>query len=153
MIHEGTHGIQAQDLLGRKVVMEEGAGLRLLSERIQATADRAANSGDSRLASWAQALTQGLMEVQQATRDAWSHGEPGRVLANAVPYMQAFGHLVLAWTWLDVALSSRTGTDANTGRMLACQYFFHYELPKIDAWLGVVRTRDTTCADLAEDAF
>ncbi len=153
MIHEGTHGIQAQDLLGRKVVMEEGAGLRILSQRIQATADRAASAGDARLASWAQALTQGLMEVQQATRDAWSHGEPGRVLANAVPYMQAFGHLVLAWTWLDVALSSRASTDADTGRMLACQYFFHYELPKIGAWLQVAARCDSTCADMPEDAF
>jgi butyryl-CoA dehydrogenase len=75
------------------------------------------------------------------------------VLANAVPYMQAFGHLVLAWTWLDVALSSRERTDANTGRVLACQFFFHYELPKIGAWLQVAARCDSTCIDMPEDAF
>jgi butyryl-CoA dehydrogenase len=37
--------------------------------------------------------------------------------------------------------------------MLACQYFFHYELPKIGAWLQVVARCDTTCADMPEDAF
>ena len=153
MIHEGTHGIQAQDLLGRKVVMEEGAGLRALSQRIQATAARAAASGDDRLTRWSRELTLALDHVQQTTREAWSQGEPARVLANAVPYMQAFGHMVLAWTWLDVALSSRMSTDADTGRMLACQYFFHYELPKIGPWLAVAARCDSTCADMPEDAF
>ena len=153
MIHEGTHGIQAQDLLGRKVVMEEGAGLRALAQRIQATAASAAASGDDRMVRWSHELSLALDRVQQTTREAWSLGEPARVLANAVPYMQAFGHLVLAWTWLDVALSSRESTDANTGRMLACQFFFHYELPKIGAWLEVVARCDSTCADMPEDAF
>ena len=153
MIHEGTHGIQAQDLLGRKVVMEEGAGLRALSQRIQSTVTRAQSSGDERLVRWGRELLVALEQVVEATREAWSLGEPARVLANAVPYMQAFGHMVLAWTWLDVALSSRASTDANTGRVLACQFFFHYELPKIGAWLQVAARCDSTCADMPEDAF
>jgi alkylation response protein AidB-like acyl-CoA dehydrogenase len=153
MIHEGTHGIQAQDLLGRKVVMEEGAGLLALSQRMRASALRATSSGDDRLVRWARDLTDSLEQVQQATREAWALGEPSRVLANAVPYMQAFGHLVLAWIWLEVALSSRASTHANTGRMLACQFFFHYELPKIGPWLAVAARGDTTCADMPEDAF
>ena len=153
MIHEGTHGIQAQDLLGRKVVMEEGAGLLALSQRMRASASRASSSGDDRLVRWARELTGSLEQVQQATREAWALGEPSRVLANAVPYMQAFGHLVLAWIWLEVALSSRASTHANTGRMLACQFFFHYELPKIGPWLAVAARGDTTCADMPEDAF
>jgi butyryl-CoA dehydrogenase len=133
--------------------MEEGAGLRALSQRIQATVSRAQAAGDERLTRWSTELSQALAQVTQATREAWSQGEPARVLANAVPYMQAFGHMVLAWTWLDVALSSRESTDANTGRMLACQFFFHYELPKIGAWLQVAARCDSTCADMPEDAF
>ena len=153
MIHEGTHGIQAQDLLGRKVLMEEGAGLRALSRRIEVTAELARASGDERLVRWADALTQALAQVLHVTQAAWSHAEPARVLANAVPYMQAFGHMVLAWTWLDVALASRQRTDANIGRMLACQFFFHYELPKIGAWLEVAARCDSTCVDMPETAF
>jgi len=68
--------------------------------------------------------------------------------------MQAFGHAVLAWIWLDVVLADAASPALPaSGRAAACRYFFRYELPKIEAWLQVVRTRDTTCADLHPDAF
>jgi butyryl-CoA dehydrogenase len=104
MIHEGTHGIQAADLLGRKVLMENGRGLALLSARIEATAERAL--AVPALAEHALALRQALQQVAAATRAAWATGVPADALANAVPYMQAFGHTVLAWIWLDVALAA-----------------------------------------------
>jgi alkylation response protein AidB-like acyl-CoA dehydrogenase len=153
MIHEGTHGIQALDLLGRKVLMEGGKGLQLLAERMQTTMARAANVPE--LAPHAQALGVALQEVAAATQAAWSTGNPTDALANAVPYMQAFGHTVLAWIWLDVALTAHAALDspARTGRLAAMRFFFHYELPKIGAWLQVVSHRDATCASLPEDAF
>jgi alkylation response protein AidB-like acyl-CoA dehydrogenase len=158
MIHEGTHGIQAMDLLGRKVLMEGGRGLQLLAGRINATIERALQR--SELAVHANALGKALQHVGSATRAAWATGEPGEALANAVPYMQAFGHTVLAWIWLDVALAGLSLPQETTapgaaqaGRMGAMRYFYHYELPKIDAWLNVVETRDLTCADLPEEAF
>jgi butyryl-CoA dehydrogenase len=72
--------------------------------------------------------------------------------------MQAFGHTVLAWIWLDVALAVLTAdgaksAPASAGKIAAMTYFYHYELPKIDAWLNVVCTRDLTCANLSEEAF
>ena len=68
--------------------------------------------------------------------------------------MQAFGHTVLAWIWLDVALAVRAdGAPASTGKLAAMTYFFNYELPKTGAWLRVVETRDPTCADMPEEAF
>jgi alkylation response protein AidB-like acyl-CoA dehydrogenase len=153
MIHEGTHGIQAMDLLGRKVLMEGGRGLQLLAARINATIEKAIQQPE--LAVHANALGKALQHVGSATKAAWATGEPGDALANAVPYMQAFGHTVLAWTWLDVALASLSlPADApHAGRMGAMRYFYHYELPKIDAWLKVVETRDLTCAGLPEEAF
>ena len=156
MIHEGTHGIQAMDLLGRKVLMEGGRGLELLAARIRSTAAHASRVAE--LAEHADALADALQQVETATRAAWASGQPGEALANAVPYMQAFGHTVLAWIWLDVALASlkldaTKSIAANAGRMGANRYFYHYELPKIGAWLKVVETRDQTCADLPEEAF
>jgi butyryl-CoA dehydrogenase len=152
MIHEGTHGIQGMDLLGRKVLMEEGRGVHLLGARMRATADKA--MGYSDLAADAQALNAALQKVIAATQMAWSSGQPQEALANAVPYLQAFGHLVMAWIWLDVSASCRGAQSAaQTGRQAAAKYFFHYELPKIDAWLNVVSSRDMTCANLPEDAF
>ena len=152
MIHEGTHGIQGMDLLGRKVLMEEGRGVHLLGARMRETADKAMAFAD--LAADAKALNTALQKVIAATQMAWSSGQPQEALANAVPYLQAFGHLVLAWIWLDVSASCRgEQTPAQTGRQAAAKFFYHYELPKIDAWLQVVSNRDMTCANLSEDAF
>ena len=153
MIHEGTHGIQGMDLLGRKVLMENGRGLQLLAGRINATIERAIQVPE--LAVHANALGQALAQVGAATKAAWATGNPSDALANAVPYLQAFGHTVLAWIWLDVALTAQAAADsaARTGRLAAMRFFFHYELPKIGAWLQVVSSRDQTCAALPEEAF
>jgi butyryl-CoA dehydrogenase len=156
MIHEGTHGIQATDLLGRKVLMEGGKGLQLLAARINATITRAAQVPE--LAAYAKALGQALQQVGATTQAAWATGNPQDALANAVPYMQGFGHTVLAWVWLDVALAAlqadaTKSVAVTAGKLGAVRYFYHYELPKIDAWLQVVATRDLTCADLPEEAF
>ena len=156
MIHEGTHGIQAADLLGRKVLMEDGRGLRLLGERMLATAGRAA--GQPELAPFAGGLQQGLHSLGAATQAAWASRQPKQALANAVPYMQAFGHTVLAWIWLDVALAALAHDSEQTlaqtqGKLRATSYFYRYELPKIGAWLAVVSAGDQTCAEMPEAAF
>jgi alkylation response protein AidB-like acyl-CoA dehydrogenase len=156
MIHEGTHGIQATDLLGRKVLMEEGRGLTLLAARMTATMKRAYRV--PALAEHADALGVALKQVAVATQKAWANGNATEALANAVPYMQAFGHTVLAWIWLDVALKTLEGDaeqakPATQGRIGAARFFFHYELPKIGAWLAVVEGRDMTCAAFPQDAF
>jgi len=153
MIHEGTHGIQATDLLGRKVLMEQGRGLHLLAARINTTIERAIHRPD--LADCANRLGRALQEVGAATKAAWATGNPSEALANAVPYMQAFGHMVLAWIWLDVmcAVPDPQSSATRRGRIAAGRYFFHYELPKIGAWLEVVRKRDLLCAEMTEDAF
>jgi butyryl-CoA dehydrogenase len=152
MIHEGTHGIQAMDLLGRKVLLEEGRGLKLLSQHILATVVQAQAAGPV-LTAYGQDLKLAVQQISDATQAAWAGDQPSLALANAVPYMQAFGHTVMAWMWLQVALASQGAGDANQGRRRACQFFFHYELPKIGAWLGVVKRRDSTCADMPEGAF
>jgi alkylation response protein AidB-like acyl-CoA dehydrogenase len=156
MIHEGTHGIQAMDLLGRKVIMENGRGLMLLAGRVGQSIAQAAKV--PALAAHAAALGAALERVGTATRKAWISKNPALALANAVPYMQAFGHVVIAWLWLDVARCALARDPdktrpANAGRVAAANYFFAYELPKIGAWLPVVERCDQTCAELAEEAF
>jgi len=161
MIHEGTHGIQALDLLGRKVTMEGGAGLKLLATRMSATLERAGHVGG--LAEPANALAAALQKVGAATKSAWATGNPEEALANATPYLQAFGHMVLAWIWLDVALvavSSASASGAARGRealmqgkLAAMRYFYAYELPRIDAWLGVVARREPLVREMREEWF
>jgi butyryl-CoA dehydrogenase len=79
---------------------------------------------------------------------------PEEALANATPYLQAFGHLVLAWLWLDVALAADRGTGTlNAGKLAAMRYFYAYELPKIDAWLVVVSGREAVCRTMQDAWF
>ncbi|HYR26376.1 MAG TPA: acyl-CoA dehydrogenase, partial [Aquabacterium sp.] len=156
MIHEGTHGIQGMDLLGRKVLMNNGKALAVLAERISETIQKAAPIEG--LALHANALAGALQKVGTATKAAWSTGQPEEALANATLYLQAFGHTVLAWIWLELAIAAKTaqaqgrgdqgplGAGFLQGKLAAADYFFGYELPKIDAWLGVVSRRDLTCA-------
>ncbi|EYC51351.1 acyl-CoA dehydrogenase [Hylemonella gracilis str. Niagara R] len=156
MIHEGTHGVQALDLLGRKVRMEGGRGLTLLAARMNATIERAIQQPD--LAEHANALAEALQQIGAATKAAWATENPTEALANAVPYLQAFGHVVLAWMWLDLACcGARADTtiapDRRAGVLHATRYFFHYELTKIKPWLQVVAARDLTCATMPEAAF
>jgi alkylation response protein AidB-like acyl-CoA dehydrogenase len=161
MIHEGTHGIQGLDLLGRKVLMHEGAALKLLAARMHATM-RAANDHDT-LRSPSRQLQTALQALESATRAAWAEATPEQALANATPYLQAFGHVVLAWLWLDVALACearlvREQADAATldglhGRLAAMRYFYVYELPRIDAWLLPVAARQALCREMRDNWF
>ena len=148
MIHEGTHGIQAADLLGRKVLMEGGKAWQLLMQKMAATSKHAAQFPD--LVEYAGDLDKTILAIDLATKAAWSTANPNEALANAVPYMQAFGHMVIAWMWLDVAINKIAVQAINTPAML---YFYRYEVPKIAAWLMVVASRDLTCANMVEDDF
>ncbi len=157
MIHEGTHGIQGLDLLGRKVRLDDGAGLTLLAKRVADTVRHA--TAVEGLVEHASSLSGALERLRVATQAAWSTGVPEEALANATPYLQAFGHVVLAWVWLDLATASQAALDAgrdaefHRGKLAAMRYFFRYELPKIDAWLGVVASRDPTCRDMQDTWF
>ncbi|MEF7617310.1 acyl-CoA dehydrogenase [Aquincola sp. MAHUQ-54] len=155
MIHEGTHGIQALDLLGRKVVMDGGAGLKLLAAKVSETAQRAGHVEG--LAEYGNTLAAALQRVGAATKSAWATGVPEDALANATPYLQAFGHLVLAWLWLDVALAACAAVPLpeprRQGTLSAMRYFFDHELPKIDAWLRPVAARNTLARDMRDEWF
>jgi butyryl-CoA dehydrogenase len=135
--------------------MDDGAGLMLLARRIGATAERA--GAVEGLAVQAGELTAALHKLGAATRSAWATGVPEEALANATPYLQAFGHVVLAWLWLDVALAAARSSGAlgafGEGKLAAMRYFYAYELPRIDAWLGVVSRRESLVREVPEDAF
>ncbi|MET0919377.1 MAG: acyl-CoA dehydrogenase, partial [Burkholderiales bacterium] len=159
MIHEGTHGIQALDLLGRKVVAAGGRDFAAWAAEVRRTVLRARDV--PALADHADALARAVDDVEAATKSAWAGGDPQEALANATPYLQAFGHTVIAWMWLDVAIAATRALDAGgppgadflRGKLQAARYFFRYELPKIGAWLDVVARRDTTCRDMADGWF
>ena len=152
-IHEGTHGIQALDLLGRKVLMDGGRGLRLLLDKILQTAGRASALGDP-LAQWAEALASAARRVEHTTGLLWNNGDPGGGLANAALYLETVGHVVMAWIWLEQAVAAHGKTGGfYDGKRIAAQYFFRYELPKTTAQFDLLDSGDRTTTDVDEAWF
>ncbi|MDF3282396.1 acyl-CoA dehydrogenase [Gordonia sp. N1V] len=145
-IHEGAHGIHGLDLLGRKVVMRDGAGLTLLAETIGDTIAGAA--ADPALAEYAAALRTRLDTLVATTVAVWSAGDVAVSLANATAYLEATGHIVIAWMWLEqlLAVGASTG-DFYDGKRAAAQYFYRYELPKTGPQFELLAALDRTTLD------
>ena len=141
--------------------MDGGKGLQLLASRINATIEGAMRVPE--LAGFGNELAAALAEVGRATKSAWATGNPDEALANAVPYLQAFGHTVIAWIWLDVALCAQAKLRAAAagaveeaalrGKLAACRFFYRHDLHKVAAWLQVVASRDDTCRTMDEAWF
>jgi len=146
-IHEGTNGIQALDLLGRKVIAEGGAGLRLLLERINLTSQRA--TADPELAEYADNLRLAADRIAATTVGVWGDRDPDLALANASLYLEAFGHTVVAWLWLEQLLAAQGKAGGfYDGKRAAGRYFFRYELPKTGPQLDLLDSLDRTTLDL-----
>lgn len=152
MIHEGTHGIQALDLLGRKVIMNNGAGLTALANAIDATLSKAGTTSGS--TEFATQLSAALQEVLRVTRTLWADGDVSKALANASTYLEVVGHVVIAWIWLEqlLAIGDKTG-DFYEGKRAAAQYFFTYELPQAQTKLAYLERMDTLFLDLSDSWF
>ena len=153
-IHEGTHGIQGLDLLGRKVVMRDGAALVLLGEKVRATI---AQSGTTELSELGGALLQRWQRLLDVTVQLHQSGDVNATLANASIYLEAFGHIVVSWIWLSQALSAldaqHNDQDFYAGKLQACRWFFRYELPKVDAQLALLASLDITTLTMQENWF
>jgi alkylation response protein AidB-like acyl-CoA dehydrogenase len=150
-IHEGTHGIQGLDLLGRKVVMDGGAGLERLLARIADTVRAAHEPG---LAEEAVALGAAADRVRVATEKLWSAGDVAVTLANSSLYLEAVGHVVVAWIWLQQLLAAhgRTGGFYD-GKRAAARYFFRYELPRTGPQFALLESLDRTTLDMRPDWY
>ncbi|MEH6402585.1 MAG: acyl-CoA dehydrogenase [Sneathiella sp.] len=157
-IHEGTHGIQGLDLLGRKVMMNDGAGLKLLSKKISKTTV-AARQFDQ-FTEFSDALDASLSKVAVVTQSVAKEMMQGNVklaLANATTYLDMLGHVVIAWKWLEQALVARNALQQSPsledqnfyeGKIATCQYFFRYELCRVEAWATLVQSVDDTTMNM-----
>jgi len=155
-IHEGTHGIHGLDLLGRKVSMLDGALFKALDAEMQKTIGKAAMVPE--LGAYASALSAGMHRIADVTRKLYSAGDMNKTLANASVYLEAFGHVVVAWMWLEQALlcvdkEGSADADFYHGKLQACRYFFLWELPKIGPQLDLLDSIDTTTLDMQNDWF
>jgi len=173
-IHEGTHGIHGLDLLGRKVAMHDGALFKAFGAELRKTVrkvrgsvarpgavagvDAEVEALGAGLLSHADALDQAWQAVEQVTQKLYAVGDMNKTLANASIYLEAVGHVVVAWIWLQQALlaaGALGGADHDfyRGKLQACRYFFRWELPKVAPQLELLASIDTTTLDMQDAWF
>jgi butyryl-CoA dehydrogenase len=140
-IHEGTTGIQGMDLLGRKLVMNNGKAFFLFLAEVRKTVSEARTV--SGLERQAEALEEALKTLEQVSGHLIALAQtkgPETMLADAVLYLELFGTVTIAWQWLTQALTasaalvkepSKSDLAFYQGKLYTCRYFFAYELPKI----------------------
>lgn len=161
-IHEGTNGIQALDLLGRKAMMHGGAAIKLLLTRVAACCGEAGREESLQdLAAQLGAAAQLAGETTAAAARRMAAGELRLVLANAQHYLTVLGHLSIGWMWLWQALvASRALPDASAadqafyqGKLQACRYFFAAELPQIQLAARLVQSADSSAYAMRDEWF
>jgi alkylation response protein AidB-like acyl-CoA dehydrogenase len=152
-IHEGTHGIQALDLLGRKVTMKGGAAFGALYELISGTVAKASEQGGE-ANEFGESLQASLNRLGEVTAKLWESRDPESALANATVYLEATGHIVIAWSWLEQFLAAGDSDgDFYDGKRQAARYFFNFELPKTGPQLDLLASLDHTTLDMQESWF
>jgi alkylation response protein AidB-like acyl-CoA dehydrogenase len=151
-IYEGTTGIQAQDLLGRKMTLKGGKAAQLLMAEMGKTiADAAAHDELKPYAGMLKTELNRLQEVMQALMPHAGNGDYERYLSDATLFLEQMGIVVVAWQWLKQAIvAKQTILTQNPqgdelafyeGKIHTMKYFFHYEVPKT---LGLAaRLKDT----------
>jgi alkylation response protein AidB-like acyl-CoA dehydrogenase len=163
-IHEGTNGIQALDLLGRKAGMHDGAAMQLLARQISSVVSEARVCESVDLQCYGTLLNDALDRTISVTRHLLcmtARGEVDLGLANASVYLELVGHTVIAWLWMKQALvaAKRVGTGAEDdrnfyrGKLQACAFFLRWELPKTKQWAELLDGLDQTCLDMQNEWF
>ena len=128
-IYEGTTGIQSLDLLGRKILAENGRSLDLLEKEIEKTLSQA-----SAFAEQAAQLKEQISlnrEVLNCLLPLAMKGELEMYLSDATVYMEFFGNIVIAWLWLKMATQAhKEGAESEflQAKIHAMKFFFRYEL-------------------------
>ncbi|MFQ6575419.1 acyl-CoA dehydrogenase [Pseudomonas sp. UM16] len=161
-IHEGTHGIQSLDLLGRKLAQNGGAGLKQLVRLIATTCERA--SGYPSLDHLRTPLEQLQVRLQRVTLSLLgdlAQGQVNLALANSALYLKAFGHCVVGWRWLEQAVHAEQGLawgiqadyDFYQGKLQAARYFLTWEVPGCHNELALLEARDDTCLSMRDEWF
>jgi butyryl-CoA dehydrogenase len=128
--------------------MQGGAGLALLGETIAATTARAAGR---EWAGFAADLDAAVARLGEVTATLWGAGDPEVTLANSHVYLEAAGHLVVAWLWLEQALATRDQrSDFHEGKRQAARYFWRWELPRVHHRFDLLASLDRTVLDTPE---
>jgi len=171
-IHEGTHGIQGLDLLGRKVRIEDGQLLAEFAGRVRETVARAGAAGGEWLDA-GHALAATGERIAVTVQRLYGADDLDVTLANASVFLEAFGHWVIAWVWLEQALAAQAALgdgaangsagsgdaprgpdrDFYLGKLQAARWFLRWELPRVAPMLDLLESLDTTTLEMRDAWF
>eukprot|EP00629_Pelagomonadales_sp_RCC1024_P017077 CAMPEP_0119275438 /NCGR_PEP_ID=MMETSP1329-20130426/13733_1 /TAXON_ID=114041 /ORGANISM="Genus nov. species nov., Strain RCC1024" /LENGTH=612 /DNA_ID=CAMNT_0007275821 /DNA_START=202 /DNA_END=2036 /DNA_ORIENTATION=- len=151
MIHEGTNGVQGLDLLGRKMMADNGAGAKALATTMGAAAAHVI--GDECLSDVHDLAHSLIAAVQRWVTTTTMLGglaasDPTRALANAHEFLNMTGHTVVAWLWLREAAAAAAAlenADASEvafyqGKIHTARYFYNHELEKTVAQASLLQS-------------
>lgn len=162
-IHEGTHGIQSLDLLGRKLWQHDGRGQKLLLRRMQQTIHSA--RGKPQITGMVQDFEQALAPFMDTTLilgKALMQGDIDKALANSAVYLDVMGTYTVAWLWLEMADKALTAFESSpdneaqafmAGKLQALRYFMRWELPEARQKLERLAEFDDSWAGMHNDWF
>jgi alkylation response protein AidB-like acyl-CoA dehydrogenase len=162
-IHEGTNGIQALDLLGRKVMQQKGACFLALMGELESTAKDAAVT-DASLAPLAAQLGAAAHRLAEVTRHlvGVTQGDAERGLSNATAYLELTSRVVFAMLWLRQAtVASRalaagaSGSDVDFyhGKLQAARFYFGFELPRAEPDAALLMRNDPAALEMQDAWF
>jgi len=151
-IHEGTTGIQAMDLLGRKIIRDGGKTFALFVDIVA----KAAASAPDDFAAEAAALETAMADLAASLDVLRACNDETEMLANATNFLSAFGHTVLGFIWLTVITSlagKDVALDAAAGKQAAARFFFAFEMPKVAAWLAPINAGNRLTVAMQDSWF
>ena len=160
-IYEGTNGIQAMDLVGRKLAMNGGAVMVDLLAEIAAIDNDLASAGDA-FASIRDGLADARAAMDEATDWLMANGiaDPNDAMAGATPYLRMFGQLVGGWLLARLALGAQRRIDTGEGdathlatKVVAARFYAEQLLPTVRAQLGAVTAGKRDLFEVPADAF
>jgi alkylation response protein AidB-like acyl-CoA dehydrogenase len=152
-LYEGTNGVQAMDLLGRKVLSDQGRQMGAFLDMAAAFSENC-SPGDA-MREFAEPLAVLVAEVRLVTGElvATSAHDPHAAGAAAVPYLRLVGLLALAWTWArmaEVALKRSESTDPiYASKIATARFYFQRLLPQTAALLGEIRAGSSSLMEPA----
>ena len=146
-LHEGTTGIHGMDLLGRKVVQQNGAALLGLSEEIAIDVAKAGGSEGA-------ALQQAVERVGTLTMALAASGDRDKFMLHSADYLTLFSIVVIAWQWLRMtnAAAGKQG-DFYDGKRQAARYWFATELPRVEHLAALCESGEASYAEMRPDWF
>ncbi|HTE51344.1 MAG TPA: acyl-CoA dehydrogenase [Kofleriaceae bacterium] len=156
-IHEGTSGIQAMDLLGRKAVASGGEPLRLFASTVAEEAGAAREAGLGDHAGALAAAVGDLLATTTALAMKGMSGDSEGMLRHAADYMDAFSVVAVGRELLAQATAARQGDRwsgaLRDGAERTCAYWFHTELPHVAVTFARIRSGETSFADAPIESF